>query len=97
MSLPIDMKWYFPGFKIIKFSQNQLFTVLKLDKSIWPISWISVHVANKLLSSAQLLKVLKQMKRNRSFMNKLKRSGPSIEPCGTPAITFFKLLNLLLI
>ena len=28
-------------------------------------------------------------------MNKLKRSGPSIEPCGTPAITSFKLLNLL--
>ena len=23
----------------------------------------------------------------RSFINKLKRSGPSIEPCGTPAIT----------
>ena len=30
-------------------------------------------------------------------MNKLKMSGSSIEPCGTPAITSFKLLNLLLI
>ena len=30
------------------------------------------------------------MKRNRSFMNKLKRSGPSVEPCGTPAITSFQ-------
>ena len=37
------------------------------------------------------------MKRNRSFMNKLKKRGPSIEPCGTLAITSFKLLNLLLI
>ena len=45
---------------------------------------------------AQLLKVQKQIKRNRSLIDKLKRSGPSIEPCGTPAITFFKLLNLLL-
>ena len=33
------------------------------------------------------------MKKNRSFMNKLKRSDPSIKPCGTPAITSFKLLN----
>ena len=33
------------------------------------------------------------MKRNRPFMNKLKRSDPSIKPCGTPAITSFKLLN----
>ena len=32
------------------------------------------------------------MKRNRSFMNKLKRSGPSIKPCGSPAITSFNLL-----
>ena len=30
-------------------------------------------------------------------MNKLKRSDASIEPCGTPAITYFKLLNLLMI
>ena len=36
-------------------------------------------------------------KKNRSFMNKSKISGPSIEPCGTPAITSFNLPNSLLI
>ena len=50
---------------------------------------MSVPVANKLLSSVQLLKVLKQMKRNKSFLNKLKKSGSSIEPCGTPASYYF--------
>ena len=33
----------------------------------------------------------------RSLINKLNRSGPSIEPCGTPAKTFFAELKLLLI
>ena len=37
------------------------------------------------------------MKRNKSFMNKLKGSDASIDPYGIPAITFFELLNLLLI
>ena len=37
------------------------------------------------------------MKRNMLLMNKLKRIDPSIEPCGSPAITSFKLLNLSLI
>ena len=30
-------------------------------------------------------------------MNKLKNKGPSIESCGTPVITMFSELNLLLI
>ena len=37
------------------------------------------------------------MKRNRSFINKLKRNGSSIEPCRTTAFTSYKLLNLLFI
>ena len=37
------------------------------------------------------------MKRNRLFMNKLKRSDSSKKPSGTPAITSFKLLNYLLL
>ena len=33
------------------------------------------------------------MKRYGSFMNKLKTSSPSIEPCGTAAIPFFNQPN----
>ena len=35
------------------------------------------------------------IKNTRSFINKLKRRGPSIEPCSTPAITPLSELNLL--
>ena len=36
-------------------------------------------------------------KNTRSLINKLKSNDPSIDPCGTPTITFLSELNLLLI
>ena len=54
-------------------------------------------ITNKLLSSARLLNTLYWTKYTRSLIKKLKSNGPSIDPCGTSAITFRSKLNLLLI
>ena len=37
------------------------------------------------------------MKKKRSLMGKSNRSGPTIEPCGTPVMIFSKLLYVLFI
>ena len=37
------------------------------------------------------------MKKKRSLTEKSNRSGPTIEPCGTPEMTFSKLLYVLFI
>ena len=44
------------------------------------------------LSSAKLWIEEDSLKEKRSLIEKSNRSGPTIEPCGTPVMTFSKLL-----
>ena len=54
----------------------------------------SFPVLYKLLSSAKLLKKVSVKNNTESFVNKLNKKGPSMEPWGTPACTFFVELKL---
>ena len=47
-------------------------------------SFKSSEKAKIVLSSTKLCKLAVLNQRNRSLMKMLKRSGPKIEPCGTP-------------
>ena len=53
--------------------------------------------AESVLSSAKLWIEEDSMKKKRSLIEKSNRSGPTIEPCGTPEMIFSKLLYVLLI
>ena len=53
--------------------------------------------AESVLSSAKLWIVEDSMKKKRSLIEKSNRSGPTIEPFGTPEMIFSKLLYVLFI
>ena len=58
---------------------------------------IFLEVAYKVLSSAVLARLAFFMNKNKSFLNKLNRIEPNIEPCGTPETNIFNRLLMLFI
>ena len=44
------------------------------------------HQADRVLSSAKLCIEAILMRKNKSLIERLKKAGPSIEPCGAPKI-----------
>ena len=53
--------------------------------------------AESVLSSAKLWIEEDSMKKKRLLIEKSNRSGPAIEPCGTPVMIFLKWLYVLFI
>ena len=57
-------------------------------------SRVSAQECKVLSSSAKLQILVLTMKIKRSLIKMLNNRGPSIEPCGTPRVTFDQSLNL---
>ena len=79
--------------------------LLLVKQSITKLLWVSKMLTKsnamlaqtlKVPSSAKLWRIAIVIKNNKSFIAKLKRSGPRIEPCVTPEMIFSKELYVLL-
>ena len=71
--------------------------ILLSDSNLFTRSEIAFAQAESVLSSAKLWIEEDSMKKKRSLIEKSNRSGPTIEPCGTPVMIFSKLLYVLFI
>ena len=80
------MAWNLSWFTIILFILNHSIAML------FTRSEIVFAQAAIVLSSAKLWIGEGSMKKKRSLIQKSNRSGPTIEPCGTPVMIFSKLL-----
>ena len=86
------INWNFFGLGFLEFTLNHF--------NIFYISYFrSIKIVGRLilqlyivLSSAKLHIFVLPIKRKSSLINKLKNSGPKIEPCGTPLTISYQLL-----
>ena len=89
--------WNLSGFTIMLFGLNQFIAVshsfCKSSKS----SVKSLHPTYIVLSSSKFASLASLMKKNKSFIKRLKRSGPRIDPSGTPDKRIWKNLSVSLI
>ena len=76
---------------------NHSIAILLSDFNLFIRSEIVFAQAESVLSSAKLWIEEDSMKKKRSLIEKSNRSGPTIEPCGTPVMIFSKLLYVLFI
>ena len=76
---------------------NHSIAILLFDSNLFIRSEIVFAQAEGILSSAKLWIEEGSLKKKRSLNEKSNRSGPTVEPCGTPVMIFSKLLYVLFI
>ena len=91
------MTWNFSGLTIISFNLNHSIAAWLSVSSAERRFSIVLSAAVIVLSSAKFSRSVFVIQRYRSFINILKRSGPSIEPWGTPDKSTWNTLWVLLI
>ena len=89
--------WNFSGLTIISFNLNHSIAAWISVSSVERRFSIVLSAAVIVLSSAKFSRSVFVIQRYRSFINILKRSGPSIEPWGTPDKSTWNTLWVLLI
>ena len=83
--------WNLSGFTIIVFILSHSIAILLSFSNLLIRSEIVVALAESALSSAKLWVEKDSIKKKRSLIEKLNRSGPTIDPCGTSKKLLFVL------
>ena len=91
------MAWNFSGLIIISFNMNHSIAVWLSVSSVEISFSIVLSAVVIVLTSAKFNSSVFVIQRYRSFLNTLKRSGPSIEPWGTQDKSTWNMLWVLLI
>ena len=79
----ITIDWNLSGFTIILFVLNQFIAVSHSFRNISESSVKCLLPTDIVLSSAKFASSASLMKKNKSFIKRLKRIGPRIDPWGT--------------
>ena len=85
----IDIHLVLDGFRTIWFDEHQQLSSSRLVCSVFVTVSIELLDAYNVVSSANIAHTtfLSEKWRGRSFINKQNSTGPSTEPCGTPAVS----------
>ena len=95
--LSVIIAWNFYGLTIMELSLTHCVAMFPSFSNTEIMPFSELETQDIVLSSAKLCRSELLIYIKRSFMNKLKRIGPIIEPCGTPDKSNWKILYVLLI